>query len=139
MWKHSVFRTIQICKVFTFKRIVSLSKGIVMEMTNQNHSTYWIVNHWNLFKLANIVSVILLENLNWRMCLSYNPFKLVQLEVDQTIFTIVHLKFEVYLWYWIFEWLDLPNLQSISLGDLAFHDSSFEIQGIDMILYIDCE
>ena len=39
----------------------------VMEMTNRNHSTYWIVNHWNPFKLVNIVSVIMEVNLNWRI------------------------------------------------------------------------
>ena len=91
-----------------------------MEMTNRNHSTYWIVNHWNPFKLVNIVSVILLENLNWRIYHNYNPFKLVLLEVGLTISVIVPLWFEVLNWYWIIEWLDLPNLQSITLGRDAF-------------------
>ena len=85
----------------------------MLETTNRNHSTYWIVNHWNPFKLVNIVSVILEANLNWRIYHNYNPFKLVQLEENHTISVIVHLWFEVLNWYWIFEWLDLPNLQSI--------------------------
>ena len=34
---------------------------------------------------------------------------------------IVHLWFEVSNWYWIFEWIDLPNLQSITLGDDVFN------------------
>ena len=88
---------------------------------NQNHSTYWIVNHWNPFKLVNIVSVILLATLNWRICHNYNPLKLGQLKKDQTISIVVRLWFEVLIWYWIFEWcIDLPNLQSITIGDYAF-------------------
>ena len=30
--------------------------------------------------------------------------------------------------------IDLPNLQSITIGGSAFHDGSFVIGGIDMIL-----
>ena len=81
---------------------------MVLKTTNRNHSTYWIVNQWNPFNLANEVSVILLANLNWRIYHNYNPFKLVY-----TISLVVHLWFEVLNWYWVFEWLDLPNLQSI--------------------------
>ena len=64
-------------------------------------STYWIVNHWNPFKLVNIVSVILLVNLNWRIYHNYNLFKLGPLEGIQTISMAVHLWFEVLIWYWI--------------------------------------
>ena len=74
---------------------------IVGTMINRNHSTYWIVNHWNPFKLVNTVSVILEANLNWRIYHNYNPFKLVQLEKILAISIIVHLCFEVYIWYWI--------------------------------------
>ena len=99
--------------------------------TNRNHSTYWIANHWNRFKLVNIVSVILEVNLNWRIYHNYNPFKL---DGDHTISVIVHLWFEVLIWYWMFEWLDLPNLQSILLGRNAFCESlSIIIEGIEWI------
>ena len=101
-------------RVSLWWRICLICKGrMVLETTNRNHSTYWIVNHWNPFKLVNIVSVILLANLNWRIYHNYNPFKLVQLEGNHAISMVVHLWFEVLNWYWIFEWLDLPNLQSI--------------------------
>ena len=50
---------------------------VIMEMKNRNHSTYWIVNHWNRFKSMNIASVILEANLIWRIYPSWNPFKLV--------------------------------------------------------------
>ena len=122
------------------------------QTTNRNHSTYWIVNHWNPFKLVNIVSAIMEANLNWRIYLNYNPFKLVQLEVIHAISIFVHLWFEVLNWYWIMKlyrsskstihyirwfcirlflinnnrkywmnlnemiWIDLPSLQSITLG-----------------------
>ena len=68
---------------------------IVMEMISQNHSTYWIANHWNRFKLVNIVSTILEANLNWRIYHNYNPFKLGQSEVIHGISFVVHLWFEV--------------------------------------------
>ena len=55
-------------------RIHLLRKRIGMEMTYRNHSTYWIVNHWNPLKLVIIVSVIMLANLNWRIYHNYNPF-----------------------------------------------------------------
>ena len=107
---------------------------MMMEMTHRNHSTYWIVNHWNPFKLVNIVSVILEANLNWRIYHNYNPFKLVQLEVIHAISMVVHLWFEVLNRYWIFEWLDLPNLQSITLGYSAFLNSlSTIIESIEWI------
>ena len=105
-----------------------------MEMTNRNHSTYWIVNNWNPFKSANAVSVNLLANLNWRIYHNYNPFKLGQLVASHPISIIVHLWFEVLNWYWTFEWLDLPNLQSITLGNYAFSDSlSTIIESIEWI------
>ena len=85
----------------------------MLEITNRNHSTYWIVNHWSPFKLVNGVLVILEVNLNWRIYHNYNPFKLVQLEMNHTISVTFHLWIEVLNWYWVFEWLDLPNLQSI--------------------------
>ena len=78
-----------------------LSIRVDGQMLNQNRSTYWIVNHWNRLKLVNLVSVILLENLNWRIYHNYNPFKLVQLGVVHSISNIVHLWFEVLNWYWI--------------------------------------
>ena len=53
------------------------------------------------------------------------------------ISTIVHLWLEVLNWYWIFKWLDLPNLQSITLGDYTFYYSSFEIRGKYVILNIE--
>ena len=109
-------------------------RPVVMEMIYRNHSTYWIVNHWNPFKLVNLVSVILLATLNWRIYHNYNPFKLGQLEVVHTISVGVHLWFEVLTWYWTFEWLDLPNLQSITLGYCAFSDSlSTIIESIEWI------
>ena len=48
---------------------------VIMEMINRNHSTYWIVNHWNRLKLVNTVSMILEENLNWKIYRNYNLFK----------------------------------------------------------------
>ena len=81
-------------------RIRLLRSTFTLEM-NRNHSTYWIVNHWNPFKLVNTVSVILLVNLNWRIYHNYNPFKLAQLEVFLVISIIVPLWFEVLNWYWI--------------------------------------
>ena len=72
-------------------RIHLLRISIGMENTNQNRSTYWIVNHWNPFKLVNSVSVIMEANLNWRIYLNYKPFVLVQLEVLHAISIIVHL------------------------------------------------
>ena len=82
-------------------RIHLHSKRIVLEIMLRNHSTYWIANHWNRFKSVNVVSVIMLANLNWRIYHNYNPFKLVQLEVIHTISVGVHLWFEVLNWYWI--------------------------------------
>ena len=124
-WKLSKLETIHFLKWnnrgLTFTTI--MTSGMPCSTSNRNHSIYWIVNHWNPFKLVNIVSVILLVNLNWRIYHNYNPFKLEQLEVNQTISGIVHLWFEVLNWYWLFEWLDLPNLQSITLGDDAFYES----------------
>ena len=115
-------------------RIHLLTKRMEMEKTNQNYSTYWIVNHWNRLKLVSIVSVISLETLNWRIYHNYNPFKLEQLEVNQKISFIILLWFEVLIWYWIFDWLDLPNLQSITLGNYAFQESfSTKIEGIEWI------
>ena len=86
-WKHSKSMDWIDWKRSKSETIHLLRKRIVMEMTHQNHSTYWIVNHWNPFKLVNVVSVILLANLNWRIYHNYNPFILV-------IFTIIiHLAF----------------------------------------------
>ena len=122
-WKRSKSETIHLHR-----------KRIIFEMIHRNHFTYWIVNHWNPFKLVNIVSVILLASLNWRIYHNYNRFKLGHLEVIHTISMIVHLWFEVLKWYWIFEWLDLPNLQSITLGDRAFQASlSTIIESIEWI------
>ena len=133
-WKHSKSMDWIDWKRSKSARIHLLRKRIVMEMTNRNHSTYWIVNHWNPFKLVNIVSVILLANLNWRIYPNYNPFKLGQLEVIHTISIIVHLWFEVLNRYWTFEWLDLPKLQSITLGNFAFRKSlSTKIVSIEWI------
>ena len=89
-WKRSKSDTIHL-----------LRKRMVGDKTNRNHSTYWIVNHWNPFKLVNIVSVIMLASLNWRIYHNYNPFKLAQLEVIHAISIGVHLWFEVLNWYWI--------------------------------------
>ena len=92
------------------------NRRMVLERTNRNHSTFWIVNHWNPFKLVNIVSVILEANLNWTIYHNYNPFKLGQsslMEVIHSVSINVPLWIEVLNWYWVFEWLDLPNLQSI--------------------------
>ena len=122
-WKRSKSETSQL-----------LIQRSVLERTYRNHSTYWIVNHWNPFELVDIVSVILEANLNWRIYHNYNPFKLVLLEVVHAISVIVHLWFEVLNWYWIFEWLDLPNLQSITLGNRAFWKSfSTIIESIEWI------
>ena len=121
-WKLSKSEAIHSLK---WKKISGIGR---IPATNRNHSTYWIVNHWNRFKLVNIVSVILLATLNWRIYHNYNQFKLDQLEGIHAISVIVHLWFEVLNWYWIFEWLDLPNLQSITLYDYAFCNS--EIYGI---------
>ena len=122
-WKRSKSETIHLLKV-----------RIWLAVMYRNHSTYWIVNHWNPFKLVDIVSKILEENLNWRIYHNYNPFKLVQLKIILTISFIVHLWFEVLIWYWISEWLDLPNLQSITLGKGAFEESlSTIIESIEWI------
>ena len=108
---------------------------MVVEMINRNHFIYWVVNHWNPFKLENSVSVIMLATLNWRIYHNYNPFKLEQLEVVHGIFVIVRLWFEVLIWYWIFEWcIDLPNLQSITLGKGAFEDSpTFDLSSLSSL------
>ena len=104
------------------------------EIMHQNHSTYWIVNHWNPFKLVIEVLMIMLASLNWRIYRNYDPFKLVQLDVIQAISGVVHSWFEVLKWYWINEWLDLPNLQSITLGDWTFDNSlSTIIESIEWI------
>ena len=133
-WKHSKSMDWIDWKRSKLGRIHLRRRRIVMEMTCRNHFTYWIVNHWNPFKSVNIVSVILLVNLNWRIYHNYNPFKLVPLEVNHIILVPVPLWFEVLNWYWIFEWLDLPNLQSITLGDRAFCRSlSTIIESIEWI------
>ena len=133
-WKHSKSMDWIDWKWSKSETIHLLRERIVMDMTHRNHSTYWIVNHWNPFKLVNIVSVIMLVNLNWRIYHNYNPFKSVQLEVIRPISIMVHLWFEVLKWYWLFEWLDLPNLQSITLGNYAFSDSlSTIIESIEWI------
>ena len=93
----------------------------------RNHSTYWIVNHCNPFKLVNSVSVILLKTLNWRIYHNYNPFKLGQLDVILVISIIVHLWFEVSQMIFKISSLDLPNLQSIRLGNYSFYGSSITI------------
>ena len=117
------------------ERIHLLIESIEMEMMNRSHSTYWIVNHWNPFKLVNGVSVILEATLNWRIYHNYNLFKLGKLKVNHAISILVHLWFEVLIWYWILEWcIDLPNLQSITLGYCAFDDSlSTIIESIEWI------
>ena len=133
-WKHSKSMDWIDWKRSKSETIHLLRKRMMVEMMLRSHSTYWIVNHWNPFKLVNIVSVILLANLNWRIYHNYNPFKLVQLEVIHGISIIVHLWFEVLNWYWISEWLDLPNLQSITLGRYAFEESvSTIIESIEWI------
>ena len=125
-WNQSRSKTIHLLKR---KRI---REG---ELLPRNHSTYWIVNHWNPFKLVDIVSVILAANLNWRIYHNYNPFKSVQLEAVRSISIIVRLWFEVLNWNWMYEWLDLPNLQSITLGNEAFlYSLSTIIESIDWIL-----
>ena len=83
------------------ERIHLLKRNIVVEMTNRSHFIYWIVNHSNPSKLENIVSVIMLANLNWRIVHNYNPFKLVSLVVIRAISITVPLWFEVLNWYWI--------------------------------------
>ena len=129
-WKRSKSESIHLLK----SRNLIGTRTWIRSTTHRNHSTWWIVNHWNRLKLVNIVSVILEANLNWRIYHNYNPFKLVQLEVGQAISVIVHLWFEVLNWEWIFEWLDLPKLQSIKLGDFAFLDSlSSKIESIEWI------
>ena len=100
-WKHSKLLDWIDWKPSKSETIHLRNKRIVVEIMHRNHSTYWIVNHWNPFKLVIIVSVILEANLNWRIYLNYNPFKLVQLEVIHAISVIVHLWFEVLNWYWI--------------------------------------
>ena len=100
-WKHSKSMDWTDWNHWKSETIHLRRKSTVGVMTNRNHSTYWIVNHWNPFKLVNIVSVILLATLNWRIYHNYNPFKLGQLEVIHTISIIVHLWFEVLNWYWI--------------------------------------
>ena len=133
-WKHSKSMDWIDWKPSKSATIHLLRKRIYGEIINRNHFTYWIVNHWNPFKLVNIVSVILEVNLNWRIYHNYIPFKSVQLEVIHTISVIVHLWFEVLNWYWICEWLDLPNLQSITLGDYAFEEClSTIIESIEWI------
>ena len=126
-WKHSKSMDWIDWKPSKSETIHLLRKRIVMEMINRNHSTYWIVDHWNPFELVTVVSMIMAASLNWRIYLNYNPFNLGQLEANQIISIIVHLWFEVLNWYWMFEWLDLPNLQSMSLGDYAFRFSSSTI------------
>ena len=76
-WKHSKSMDWIDWKRSKSARIHLLRKRIVGDVMDRNRSTYWIVNHWNPFKLVNIVSVILLANLNWRIYHNYNQFKLV--------------------------------------------------------------
>ena len=111
-WKRSKSETIHLHRIL-----------MIVDVIDGNHSIYWIVNHWNRYKLVNIVSVIMLENLNWRIYHNYNPFELGLLEESHSISIGAHLWFEVLIWYRIFEWLDLPNLQTITLGDRAFCES----------------
>ena len=73
------------------------SQSAVNDMINRNHSTFWIVNHWNRFKLVKEVSVIMAETLNWRIYHNYNLFKLVPLEIRHIISVIVRLWLEVLL------------------------------------------
>ena len=61
---------------------------MVLERTNRNHSTYWIVNHWDPVKLVNIVSVIMLVNLNWRIYHNYNSFKSGQSSLMEVIHSV---------------------------------------------------
>ena len=122
-WKHSKSINWVDWKRSKSETIHLLRKWTGLEIINQNHSTYWIVYHWNPFKLVNIVSVIMLANLNWGIYHNYNPFKLERLVVIHAIFIHTPLWYDVLIWYWICEWLDLPNLQSITLGDNAFRDS----------------
>ena len=76
-WKRSKSESIHLRKWnkrgLTFH--TQMKSGFLCPTSNRNHSTYWIVNHWNPFKLVNIVSVILLATLNWRIYHNYNPFK----------------------------------------------------------------
>ena len=123
MWKHSKSKDWIDWNVWKSDTIHLLRKRMTVEMMNQNHSTYWIVNHWNSFKSVNVVSVILEVNLSWRIYHNYDPFKLGQQKMKHTISITARLWFEVLNWYWIFEWLDLPNLQSITLGDWSFGNS----------------
>ena len=58
------------------------------------------------FELKNLpqlqsIQIGLEANLNWRIYHNYNPFKLAQLGVIHSISVIVHLWFEVLIWYWI--------------------------------------
>ena len=100
-----------------------LRKRMIVEMMNRNHSTYWIVNHWNSFKSVIVVSVILEANLNWRIYLNYDPFILVPLSICRGISFAVRLWSKVLNWWGLLEILDLPNLQSITLGCWSFNNS----------------
>ena len=97
-------------------------------ITNRNHFTYWIVSHWNRLKLVTEVSLILLESLNWRIYQVSNPSKSVPLRTyGPIISSVVPAWFEVLSWYWIIKWLDLPSLQTITLGGCAFNKSILTI------------
>ena len=123
MWKHSKSKDWIDWNVWKSDTIHLLRKRITVEMTNRNHFTYWIVNHWNSFKSVNVVSVILEANLNWRIYHNYDPFILVPLSICRGISFAVRLWSKVLNWWGLLEILDLPNLQSITLGCWSFNNS----------------
>ena len=74
-------QTIQIDRLNRLKTIKIEKMQLIrhrsgIKIIDRNHSTCWNVNHWNSLKLVNLVSVIILETLNWSIYHNCNLFKL---------------------------------------------------------------
>lgn len=100
-------------------KIHLLRNEAIGETTLQSLSTYWTVNHWNRSRLINVVFLITVENLNWRIWNHCNRSRLDQWLANPIIFTRAHCKFEVRINRNISS-IDLPCLKSIELGVWVF-------------------
>ena len=89
----------------------------------RTYFTSRIVSHWNRLRSMFSVFLIVQKDLSWRIFRHYNRSKLAQSEVSHTTSIEARSSFEVLIWFDCAEILDLPNLQSITLGDRAFYDS----------------
>ena len=70
------------------KWLILIMIGMVQHQNvemNQNHFTYWIVNHWKWLKLLDVVFVISEVNLNCEIWIIWNQSKSEELEGDRRI------------------------------------------------------